>query len=73
MRHDIDKDELSYLSVDDFYDLKSLKIVKDTDASYNVRIKTKNNNVTKNIPFWSGSQTLGFVRKGDKWILSSIK
>ncbi|AYE36124.1 hypothetical protein DB313_01215 [Borrelia turcica IST7] len=69
----IDKDELSYLSVDDFYDLKSLKIIKDTDVSYNVRVKTKKNNVTKNIPFWSGNQTLSFQRKGDKWVLSSIK
>ena len=69
----IDRDELGYLSVDDFYDLKSLKIVKDSDESYNVRVKTRKNGITKNIPFWSGSQTLGFVRDGDRWVLSSIR
>ncbi|QMU99040.1 hypothetical protein F0310_01150 [Borrelia sp. A-FGy1] len=66
-------DELSYLSVDDFYDLKSLKIVRDTDVAYNVQVKAKKNNITKNIPFWSGNQTLSFQRKGAKWVLASIK
>ncbi|WKC57810.1 hypothetical protein [Borrelia sp. P9F1] len=69
----IDKDELGYLSVDDFYDLKSLKIVRDSDARYNVRVKTRKNVITKNIPFWSGSQTLGFLKDGDRWVLSSIR
>ncbi|AWG43209.1 hypothetical protein CR532_01220 [Candidatus Borreliella tachyglossi] len=70
----VNKDDLDYLSVDDFYDLRSLKIVKGKDASYNVQVKTKKNNVTKGIPFWSGGvQTLGFAQQGDKWILSSIK
>ncbi|UER67428.1 hypothetical protein LKV13_01180 [Borrelia sp. BU AG58] len=69
----VGKDELGYLSVDDFYDLKSLKIVKESDVYYSVRVKSRKNNITKNIPFWSNSQTLGFVKKGDGWVLSSIK
>ncbi|APR64728.1 hypothetical protein baBA2_000230 [Borrelia anserina] len=71
--NDVGKDNLSYLAVDDFYDLKSLKIMKNTDSSYNVIVKAKKSDVTKNIPFWKDVQTLCFVNKNDKWVLFSIK
>ncbi|UPA11925.1 hypothetical protein [Borrelia venezuelensis] len=71
--NDISKDDVSYLAVDDFYDLKSLNIIKNTDVSYSVRVKANKNDVTKNIPFWRDVQTLCFENQDDKWVLFSIK
>ena len=67
------EDDLNYLAFDDFYDLKSLSIVKDTDNSYAVKVKAKRNNITNKIPFWTDVQTLSFIKQYDKWLLSSIK
>ncbi|ATQ14963.2 hypothetical protein BmHG_00242 [Borrelia miyamotoi] len=71
--NNVNKDDLSYLAFDDFYDFKSLSIIKNTDTSYNVKVKAKINDLTKNIPFWTDIQTLCFVKQHDKWVLSSIK
>ncbi|WNY68463.1 hypothetical protein [Borreliella lusitaniae] len=70
----IDADDLGYLSVDDFYDLNSLKISKSNETSFAVNVNTKKNDVTKNFPFWKERQTLIFTKEGDNnWFLSSIK
>ncbi|UPA16107.1 hypothetical protein bcCo53_000233 [Borrelia coriaceae] len=71
--NDVDKDDVSYLAVDDFYDLKSLNMVKDTDVSYSIKVKAKKNDVTRNIPFWRDVQTLSFANQDNKWVLFSIK
>ncbi|WP_024655561.1 hypothetical protein [Borrelia hispanica] len=70
---DFNRDDLGYLSVDDFYDLKSLNITKTTDTSYTVKVKSKKNDITKNIPFWRDVQTLCFVNQDNKWLLFSVK
>ncbi|WKC99675.1 hypothetical protein [Borreliella bissettiae] len=68
-----DADELEYLSVDDYYDLKSLKISKSNDTSFSVNVNAKKNDVTKNFPFWKERQTLIFTKEDDNnWFLSSI-
>ncbi|WP_024654026.1 hypothetical protein [Borrelia persica] len=69
----LSKDDLSYLSVDDFYDLKSLHITKTTDTSYSVKVKAKRNDITKNISFWRDVQTLCFVNQDNKWVLLAVK
>ncbi len=70
----VDSDELEYLSVDDYYDLKSLKISKSNDTAFAVNVNTKKNDVTKNFPFWKEHQTLIFTKEDDNnWFLSSIK
>ncbi|WKC77809.1 hypothetical protein QIA31_01705 [Borreliella turdi] len=70
----VDADELEYLSVDDYYDLKSLKISKSNDNSFSVNVNTKKNDVTKNFPFWKEYQTLVFTKENNNnWFLSSIK
>ncbi len=70
----VDADELEYLSVDDYYDLKSLKISKSNDTAFAVNVNTKKNDVTKNFPFWKEHQTLIFTKEDDNnWFLSSIK
>ncbi|UPA08960.1 hypothetical protein bhYOR_000232 [Borrelia nietonii YOR] len=71
--NDVDKDDASYLAVDDFYDLKSLNVIKNTDVSYSIKVKAKKNDFTKNIPFWRDVQTLCFANQDDKWVLFSIK
>ncbi len=70
----VDADGLEYLSVDDYYDLKSLKISKSNDTAFAVNVNTKKNDVTKNFPFWKEHQTLIFTKEDDNnWFLSSIK
>ncbi|BCR21674.1 hypothetical protein [Borrelia sp. HM] len=69
----ISEEDLNYLAFDDFYDFKSLSIIKDTDNSYIVKVKAKRNDFTKKIPFWTDIQTLSFIKHYDKWLLSSIK
>ncbi|MBB6043007.1 hypothetical protein QIA34_01740 [Borreliella yangtzensis] len=70
----IDPDEREYISVDDYYDLNSLKISKSNDTSFVVNVFTRNNDFTKNFPFWKERQTLIFTKEDDNnWFLSSIK
>ncbi|AJA90068.1 hypothetical protein OY14_01170 [Borreliella chilensis] len=71
----VNADDLEYLSVDDYYDLKSLKISKSNDTSFAVNVNAKKNDITKNFPFWKEHQTLIFTKEdnGNNWFLSSIK